>query len=328
MSLIVEALQPALLRGVFAAPGPFPDQSLSDVFAGSRSTYLATSDLATRSIALAFPAFTDVTHAVVTDCRRLSVSWLQSTLECWPDVDDKLSVPWSLVRLYYSAFYASHVVVRLLGRACCWLEATHLTRIDDVHRAVTGLSLPFRADPGSYLCSVDHPGSQFILSRISASNRGAHEALWAAFEVAIRDRTPTILSGILPTRDAQLVIAKLDEFRALAELNGSNAWLSKVRNSIQYRMEHSVWHPTQVGVRERRELAQLAGAWQDDPMNVDLAAVRARPLLVQFTAACTFLMALCRALLSRIEQASLDRQRSFVRHGAWALANLQRVKLT
>lgn len=327
MSLIVEALQPALLRGIFAATGPFPDQSLSDVFASNRSTYLATSDLTTRSISLAFPAFTDVTHAVVTDCRRLSVSWLQSTLGCWPEVDDKLAIPWSLVRLYYSAFYASHVVVRLLGRACCWLEASHLTRIDDVHRAVTGLNLPFRADPGSYLCAVDHPGSQFTLSRISASNRGAHEALWAALDVAIRDRTPTVLSGIVPTRDAHLVIAKLDEFRALAAQNGSNAWLSKVRNAIQYRMEHGVWHPTQVGIGERRELAKLVGAWQDDPMTLDLAAVRAQPLLMQFATACTFLIALCRALLSRIEQASVDRQRSFVRHGAWALANVQRVTL-
>lgn len=327
MSIIVEALQPALLRGIFAATGPFPDQSLSDVFASSRSAYLATSDLTSRSITLAFPAFTDVTLAVVTDCRRLSVSWLQSTLECWPEDDDKLAIPWSLVRLYYSAFYASHVVVRLLGRACCWLESTHLTRIDDVHRAVTGSPLPFRAEPGSYLCAVDRDGSQFTLSRISASNRGAHEALWAVVEVAIRDRTPTVLSGTLPTRDAQLVVAKLDEFRDLAKLNGSSAWLSKVRNAIQYRMEHNVWHPTQVGMRERRELAKLFKAWQDDPINLDLAAVRARPLLVQFAAACTFLIALCRALLSRIEQASLDRQRSFVRHGAWALANVRRVKL-
>lgn len=328
MSLIVEALQPALLRGVFAATGPFPDQSLSDVFGSSRSAYLATSDLASRSVALAFPTFTDVTHAVVTDCRRLSVSWLQSTLGCWPEVNDKLAIPWSLVRLYYSAFYASHVVVRLLGRACCWLEASHLLRIDEVHRALTGLTLPFRAEPGSYLCAVDHPGSQFTLSRISAGNRGAHEALWATLEVAIRDRAPTILSGIVPTRDAQLVIAKLDEFRALAAQNGSNAWLSRVRNAIQYRMEHSVWHPTHVGVRERREITRLVGAWQDDPMNLDLAAVRAKPLLMQFAAACTFLIALCRALLSRIEQASLDRQRSFVRHGAWALANVHGVKLT
>lgn len=327
MSLIVDALQPALLRGVFAATGPFSDQSLSDVFASNRSAYLATSDSTTRSISLSFPAFTDVTHAVVTDCRRLSVSWLQSTLECWPDVDDKLSIPWRLVRLYYSAFYASHVVVRLLGRACCWLEATHLARIADVHRAVTGASLPFRVEPGSYLCAVDHPGSQFTLSRIAAGNRGAHEALWAAMEIAVRDRTPTILSGTVPTRDAHLVIAKLDEFRALATQNGSNAWLSKVRNAIQYRMEHSVWHPTQVGARERRELAKLVGAWRGDPMNLDLAAIRARPLLMQFAAACTFLIALCRALLSRIDQASLDRQHSFVRHGAWALADVQRVKL-
>jgi hypothetical protein len=327
MSLIVEALQPALLRGVFATAGPYPDQSLSDVFASTRSTYLATSDSATRSIALAFPTYADVTHAVVTDCRRLSVSWLQSTLECWPATDDKLAIPWSLVRLYYSAFYASHVLVRLLGRACCWLDASQLARIDSVHRAVTGASVPFRVDPGSYLCAIDHPGTEFTLTRLSASSRGAHEALWAAVEVAIRDRTPIILSGAVPTRDAQLVIAKLDEFRALSTQNGSIAWLSKVRNAIQYRMEHSVWHPTHVGVRERRELAKMVADWQTDPMSFDLATTRARPLLMQFAAACTFLIALCRAFLSRIESASVDRQRSFVRHGAWALANVQKVKM-
>jgi hypothetical protein len=188
--------------------------------------------------------------------------------------------------------------------------------------------LPFRADPGSYLCAVDHPGSQVTLTRISAGKSGAHEALWAAVELAIRDRTPIILSGNVPTRDAQLVIAKLDEFQALAVQNGSNAWLSKVRNAIQYRMEHSVWYPTQVGVRERRELANLVAGWQRDPMSLDLAAVRARPLLMQFVAASTFMISLCRALLSRIDQASLDRQRSFVRHGAWALANVKRVNLS
>lgn len=328
MSLIVEALQPALLRGVFATAGPFSDQSLSDVFADNRSTFLVTADSGRRSVTLEFPTYFDVTHAVVTDCRRLSVSWLQSTLDCWPMPEDKFSIPWNLVRLYYSAFYASHVLVRLLGRACCWLDAFHLTRIDDVHRAVAGVPVPFRLDPGSYLCAVDHPGSQVRLTRLSASSRGAHESLWAALEVAIRDRTPIMLSGAVPARDAQLIVAKFDEFRALAVQNGSAAWLSKVRNAIQYRMAHGVWHPTQVGVRERRELAKLVAAWQLDPMNVDLAAIRARPLLLQFAAACTFLISLCRAFLSRIEYASVDRQRSFIRHGAWALADMQRVTLS
>lgn len=327
MSLLVDGIQPALLRGVFATAGPFPDQSLSDLFADPRSSYLASSDAAARTVTLSFPVYSDVTHAVASDCRRLSLSWLQTTVGSWPSGNDKLELPWSLVRTYYSAFYAAHVLVRLLGRACCWLESSHLAQIDAVHRAVNGGPLTFRADAGSYLCSVDGSGSDFVLSRIAASNRGAHEALWYALDTALRDRTPYILSGILPTRDAQLVVTKLDEFRGLAALNGSVAWLSKVRNSIQYRLEHDVWHPTRLDAGIRRALAKLAKGWLDDPMSIDLSSVRARTVLEQFVAACSFLIAACRALLGRIDAASGAPQRSFVRQGAGALANIQQVQL-
>lgn len=327
MSLLVDGMQAALVRGVFSTSGPYPDQSLSDLFADSRASYLAASDPSTRIIRLAFPIYSDVTHAVACDCRRLALSWLQSTIGCWPEVDDKLALPWSLVRVYYSAFYAAHVVVRLLGRACCWLDASHIAQIGAVHRVVHGGPLAFRADAGSYLCSVDGAGSEFVLSRISTSNRGAHEALWHALEIALRDRTPLILGGVLPAHEAQSVVAKLDEFRALGTLNGSSAWLSKVRNAIQYRLQHEVWHPTGVDAKARRALATAARSWVNDPMSIDLLSARGRPPLEQFVLACSFVIAVCRALLGRIDAASTRPNQSFVRLGAGALASVRRVQL-
>jgi hypothetical protein len=63
-----------------------------------------------------------------------------------------------------------------------------------------------------------------------------------------------------------------------------------------------------------RSLSRLIGEWQRDPMEIDLD-VRRLGLLGEFVASCIFIVALCYAMLVRIEERSDVRARSFVRLG-------------
>lgn len=125
MSTLVDAIQPSLVRGIFATSGPFPEQSLSDLIVSRRSAFGIAFDAPSRSFDLEFGDYEHVTHAIASDCRRLATSSWQTTHEVWPVDDDKTAIPWALIRLYYASFYATHVLVRVLGEACCWLETSH-----------------------------------------------------------------------------------------------------------------------------------------------------------------------------------------------------------
>lgn len=315
------------MRGIFSTCGPFPHQSLSDVIVARGSAYGVTFDTSYRRFDLEFTDYAYVTHAIASDCKRLATACLQTAHEAWLTKDEKSSIPWTLVRLYYASFYAGHVLVRLLGHACCWLESSHLARVDEVTKVITGSPPPFRPEPGAYRCSVDTSGKLLQWTRVGIGAKGAHEALWATLDSTLRELDARILGGTLPTRVAQAVVAKLEEFRQLATENGSQSWLSRTRNDVQYRLEHGVWHPTSVAKRERDQIRRFASQWLTDPMNVEMVGARSHGLLCQFASACAFILSVFRVLLLRIEERSANRAASFVRYGPRAFASFAKLEI-
>lgn len=261
---------------------------------------------------------------IAADCRRLSTSCLQSISTAQ---NTKSELPWSLVRLYYSAFYAAHVVVRLLGSGCCWLDQSHANRILAVGVA-TGVIAPFPIDQGAYRCLVGASGDSLAWTKTGSGSRGgAHEALWSILDLTLSEASNSIAAGLLPRADAQAVIGQIESFRTIARARGSKSWLSTVRNDLQYRLDHDVWHPTSVGKQDRARLQRLSAQWATDPMDIDLSDSTKYGVTGQFCAACAFVIAIFRVLSLRVESRSSGRQGCFVRHGARAFANYAHIQI-
>lgn len=135
----------------------------------------------------------------------------------------------------------------------------------------------------------------------TAGNGGTHEGFWKVFNARLKELTDNVLIGsTLPDADAQRVWEQLTSVGDSLTGNGANtSWLSELRNSIQYRQEHGVWFPDKLPNARREILGRIALAWVKPPDEITMATTAGR--LGQFLSACTFLVALCRELLVRID---------------------------
>lgn len=256
--------------------------------------------------------------ATASDLNRLATSCLQSVSVNVAVQDEKFWLPWSLVRLYYSAFYGAHALVRLLGVGCCRLDGEHIAHVDALARATTGQPAPFRIEIGSYTCLIDSANGTLVWTK--AAGR-PHEALWSVFNDVLGRVSAQVIAGPLPSTEAQAAFAQIESFRRMGAAKQSVSWLSRTRNEIQYRLVHDVWHPTGLTRQKRALLVRLTSQWTADPMTIDLDGSSAYGPLGEFCAASAFVVAMCRTLVVRISERNLSGVRSFVDYGPLAYAH-------
>ena len=145
--------------------------------------------------------------------------------------------------------------------------------------------------------------------------KGTHESFWGYFETFIRDSAASVLAGPISTVDAQAAFAQLTAFLDLGVVRRSNHWMSRIRNEIQYQFEHGAWHATRLSAADRTALWKLSSNWEVDPMSINLQSGARLGDLGDMSIASAFLIALCRALLSRVAERGAGRTRSFVYFG-------------
>jgi hypothetical protein len=310
MSLLADALQPFIARGLFSVQGR-AETSLDELI-GRRGFY-PSFDTNTGTWELDFSDAEPVTHVLASECSRLGSASFQTYLHVAESLAHLDHLPWALVKAYYAAFYAAHSILRVLGFGCTYIDGRRASTLRQIIQ-IYGLSWPF--ERGLYAASLLRSGSVMCFRSINA-NGGTHEALWSTFNARLKDLETGILAGPLPATDAQSIFIYLTNLRQIMS-NGApgGSWLSSVRNSVQYRQEGGVWYPCQVSRRDQTALARIAGQWLSDPLAIQLNAKACGDIGV-FLAGCTFLVGFCRALLARIGERS-GRRKSFVYWGPLA----------
>ncbi len=310
MSLMADALQPLMIQGILGIAGRLKLMSLPDAIISPRAAYDLDFDNVDRAILLDFRDASLIVTATASDCCRLSGSAFQTVSSvALEDVFEKKTLPWEIIKLYYSAFYAGHTVIRLLGEGCSFLDTRHISRIDEFAQAI-GKAPGFKLEAGLYRCALDSSATKLKFARIGG---GTHESFWNVFGDRLNAATTGVLQGPLVPSDAQAVFAQLDSFGQLIGRHGSYRWLSSLRNDLQYRHFHDVWFPSSIGRQDRGTLRRLASQWKADPMSLDLNAMRFG-VLGEFIVACAFIVALCRVMVTRIAERSPSK-RSFLHYG-------------
>lgn len=310
MSLLADALQPQMVQGILGIAGRLQVMSVPDAIISPRAAYDLDFDNGNRSILFDFRDAALIVTATASDCCRFSGSAFQTVSSiALEEVFDKQTLPWEIIKLYYSAFYAGQTLIRLLGEGCSFFDARHISRIDALAQAM-GKTPTFKPEAGLYRCTLDPTVTKLSCIRIAG---GTHKSFWNVFGERLSAATAGVLQGPLVPSDAQAVFAQLEAFDRLIGRHGSYRWLSTLRNDLQYRHYYDVWFPSSIGKRDRGTLRRLASQWRADPMSLDLDAVRFG-VLGEFIVACAFIVALCRVMLTRIAERS-PRNRSFLHYG-------------
>jgi hypothetical protein len=314
MSIIAEALQPHTVSGLLSLGGRAGLGNLSDLLIGQSSSYDLDFDDTEQSISIDFRDSRSVIPALGSDCCRFATAAFQSIAPVSKEIIEKDTLAWSIVKLYYAAFYAGHSIIRILGESCSFLERVHTGRISSIALAI-GKTPNFSINRGLYHCTINSTASALKYMKAGGAVGGTHESFWSIFYTRMHDLSEAVLMGQLIPAESQQVFAQLRSLEQILNMGGAmHGALSIVRNDLQYKHLFGVWFPVQVRKRDRETLSRLGAQWQRDPMNITLQPA-GQDVLRTFVAACTFIVGLCRSMMFRIAERSTEGTRCFVYFG-------------
>ena len=312
MSLLIDALQPFIEPGLLGVKG-HAEETLDELI-GVRAAFVPTFDTSLAAWELDFRTPDKIAAVMASECGRHGAAAFQSFFDVKAVVAVGEHIPWALVRSYYAAYYAAHSILRAFGSSCSYVDGR---RASALRRVAVAHSISQPINGGLYVTTLHGAGSVLRMKSINGALGGTHDRFWGVFLGRLKDLEVGVMSGPLPSADAQSVFMALTRLRDLLSdgqgSGGNGSWLSSVRNAVQYRHSLDVWFPSSVSVRDRKSLANIAEGWGGNPMQINLETAPCGDL-GKFLTGCTFLVALCRALLKRIGE-RCSSGRSFVHFG-------------
>lgn len=221
------------------------------------------------------------------------------------------SLGWPYVKLYYSAFFYAHAILRAWGRSPSYLRTSDLIRVKQVFQLYT-LSPPFKLQTGQYLLSAGSNADSLFIAPMN-SGGGTHEAIWRIFQTELSDLQSRVIAAPYTSSDKGAISGALNSAVNLLTNHGANtAWPSAMRNDIQYRQTEGLWFPY-TGRKKTVDFARhVTDILCDTKKTEDVLACQ-NDNLSRFQAACSFVVVLARQMLSDLSQ--VGGAKSFLKFG-------------
>ena len=249
------------------------------------------------------------------DSSRMCCAALESMLAISQVEELPRSTAWTIIQVYYAAFFAAHGLLRMFGIMCLQMDAVSMSAFDKIASAFS--CLPGNGfEKGFYICSYDATNKTINFKKSSAVKKGSHEVLWEVFATKIRDMADKLLRRSQIYMPAAMKLTELEEnLRDYGLSDGS--WLSHVRNLVNYRHEYGTWFPYKNGYSSPKRFFEMLASWRSDPLGLQLHH-RSKVHLETHIASCVMIVSLCRCVALEMKQ-KCPKGRSFHSHGCVAL---------
>jgi hypothetical protein len=203
------------------------------------------------------------------------------------------SIGWLLIRGYYAAFFALHALLRVHGWACTRLSKNSIRQINqDLKVLYPGAQT---LNVGLYFLKCGNGGSEVQCKKMDAQNGGSHEMLWSLLDQYINEITNTLLVDDSEDEDKKDLTSALERFQRLLNKKGGAIWFTQVRNRINYSHEYGAWFPYAQSTCDVSRIDSFLECWRDPPDHAFLTPPQDE--LLQFAAACAFIVSLCRTTI-------------------------------
>lgn len=205
--------------------------------------YVPEVNASTGAVELASITTVDLVPYLSFDFERFALASAESLLIANIEHTGHKLASWPLLKLYYSAFFAAHAVMRSQGAGVIKIERNHVTKINQF-LSIMGVSSN-NLTPGMYIYRLDMSARSSPRMTFSphGAGGGVHEAFWKSFCEFLDDRASTAVStGAV---DAQNLVSGSEEIRRAVSgsTTNSGSWISAMRNDINYQHKHAVWYP-------------------------------------------------------------------------------------
>ena len=324
MSLLATSIRQFWLPGLNSISGNII-KGLSGWFADSEFQVYA--QIRSDSFILTTGSSDSLVAAFAADVNRCSMAAFESALQIQPTRYFPKSLGWLVIQSYYSAFFAAHSLLRVLGTGFAQLDrqqARAVTTIADLFGMANGTSV----EAGYYKCTYDSAYNSLKCEKANSTGGGVHEAFWSVFYNRVRELSTDVLSsktGV--TKDNQIVgvkLAELAENLSYSSFSSGN-WLSHIRNIVNYNQRLSVWFPYSGQLAYVKQLFKSQKTWLQDAMTINLS-LHGHQDLMRFQQTCNFLIAMCREIALDMSN-RCPTGRSFHYFGSVALLNLMKQRL-
>ncbi|MDR5803485.1 hypothetical protein [Caballeronia sp. LZ001] len=256
------------------------------------------------------PDVSALMRGVACDVNRTAAAAFESVAGIPSSTELPRSTAWSLIRLYYAAFFAAHSLMRVHGIAVLQLERSQVSVLNGAMRLVGhATSLP----EGLVSMTVDQGNRTFELASLT---KGSHIDTWSIFAAKIKElsdaATTSGLGSQVQRQEAIEVLGEISGIMSTAPAQKTSNWLSYMRNQLNYQHTHGAWYPHERSSRFRAELSEAIEGWKSQP-SIELP--KSAHTLVRFGVCCAAIVAWARETSLRVASRHPTGE-SFLRYGA------------
>lgn len=261
----------------------------------------------------------DLVSALAFDINRMASASFESIIGIAKEQRFPRSVGWLTIRLYYSAYFSAHVILRFFGVSCTMLDAAQTRAIDKVY-TLYGFDLAgCSTNSAYYSCHYDTQSNRIYGSQLA----NTHQDVWMVFYKLLEglaDRIPS--SDFLQTdrQEALLFVLGLRERLSKRNVIASGHWLSMVRNDVNYALGMGAWFPYSGSSGDHDNILRLVTSWSSQPPELNLGSISDKDSVI-FVEACLAIVSLARELVVDVD--SIE-PKSFLANGAIKCLNICR----
>ncbi len=232
MAELLPSITPLILPRIGQAPAI--DGGLREWLV--RGSYTASLDETTGAITLGNVAPDNLISYLNYDYQRFAIASWESFYVATLESSHASLAGWPLLKLYYSAFFAAHALLRATGHSIVQVEKRQIDQINNIIAITGGISPGLKA--GIFRATVRQvqPGQLNVIIAPHSDGSGVHDGFWKSFTSTLDEfASAAVASG---AANATLFVA------GVGELSGrTKGWLSARRNDINYRHNFGVWFP-------------------------------------------------------------------------------------
>jgi hypothetical protein len=237
-------LFPSLAANIIPRLGQSP--SLPGGFRGWLQTGAYQVDTAStqKQLSLTVTKEQEFVHYISYDFERFSLSSRESYSISLLEKTVHNLTAWPLLKLYYSAFFAAHAIMRSQGYGIVKIESDQTNYLNSIISITMPQYVPL--SPGMYLYEIKTENSSAQLSvslKPNSAGKGVHENFWFLFSETLTELAAESIRKSQP--EANTYLAGVHELTSAisADSNRRGIWYSAIRNELNYQHKHDAWFP-------------------------------------------------------------------------------------
>ena len=226
----------------------------------------------------------------------------ESFFELQPAKFASRSIGWSLIRAYYSSYFAAHAILRMAGRCVTQLD-TPLSQSVMRSLQATGPAPHWILGKSQYLVRYDETNQLLTFADKHAAKGGSHQFVWKMFGTLIEELIASTTALGSAYQNEVLLLEGISDTLTSQQALQDFSWLSTVRNSVNYSFSHSVWFPFD-GFQSGQSKKLMATLKCDDSINYLVSNSNTQSDLEKFCEATSFLVSFANAAANEISYRS------------------------